>query len=343
MTLHATTPASARRPGRREDATEPWSEDRVSNRASASAPDPAPPTHECSHVKGPAAKRARLRGGRDPRERVRRVVGRGDDPRQRRRGRNRRWLRSPRIRRGARRPTLLRRAVRARAHSGGRRVPMPTLRGRPRAEPHGPPRLPEQSSPLRAVRGSVGIATRALVPNLQGNLRRVALRRARRRHRRVDASVPSPLPAPPRVGGEGPRRRTKRKRKQRRKRNGTPSRAREIRARAHVQRRGSRRALPEPRSAREQRERERRRRRRDAKKKQTPAPPPRSPSRTSSRAEEEALLREMLEDAANAAVVGDTPTTGWKTTPAGFERATPSSENVTPNATTFARAKIVAK
>ena len=45
----------------------------------------------------------------------------------------------------------------------------------------------------------------------------------------------------------------------------------------------------------------------------------------------------MLEDAANAAVVGDTPTTGWKTTPAGFERATPSSENVTPNATTFAR------
>ena len=59
-----------------------------------------------------------------------------------------------------------------------------------------------------------------------------------------------------------------------------------------------------------------------------------SPSRTSSRAEEEAILDEMLEGAANVAVVTETPTTRRKTTPVGFERATPSRENVTPNATT---------
>ena len=58
-----------------------------------------------------------------------------------------------------------------------------------------------------------------------------------------------------------------------------------------------------------------------------------SPSRTSSRAEEEAILDEMLEGAANAAVVAETPTMRRKTTPVGFERATLSRENVTPNAT----------
>ena len=58
------------------------------------------------------------------------------------------------------------------------------------------PRLPEQSPPLRAVRGSEGSSRRARsCPICKRTLRRPALRRARRRHRRVDASVPSPLPA----------------------------------------------------------------------------------------------------------------------------------------------------
>jgi len=338
MTLHATTPASARRPGRREDATEPWNEDRVSNRASASAPDPAPPTHECSHVKGPAAKRARSEADATPASASGAWWGEAmtrdsDDEDEIVGGFGRREFGAAPVAQ----PFSAARCARGRIAGDGacrcrlcegdhERNRMVLL-----ACPSNHPLCAQCAEAWASRRARSCPICKETFDGWHYGERDDATGAWTRRFQAL--SPRHPESAAKGLGGG-------RNGKGNRDGNGTGrhrARARSARALTfNAADLAARSPSPEARAnnananaavVEETREL-----------KQTRAPSPsRSPSRTPSRAEEEALLREMLEDAANAAVVGDTPTTGWKTTPAGFERATPSSENVTPNATTFAR------
>ena len=226
---------------------------------------PGAPDARVFERQGSSGETRALRGGRHPRERVRRVVGRGDDPRQRRRGRNRRGLRSPRIRRGARRPKVsAARCARGRIAGDG------ACRCRLCEGDHERNRMvvracPSNHPPLRAVRGQPWASRRARscpickepFDGWHYGERDDATGAWTRRFQ-------APLPRHPESAAKGLG--GGRNGKGNRDGNGTGRhRARARSARALTFNAADLAARsPEPRSARERRERERRRRRRDA-------------------------------------------------------------------------------
>ena len=327
MTLHATTPASAWKPGRREDATEPWSEDRVSNRASASAPDAAPPTHECSNVKGPAAKRARaapLDGDATPAgasgawwgETMTRDSDDEDDVVG---GFGRREFGAAPVAQ----PFSAARCARGRIAGDGacrcrlcegdhERNRMVLL-----ACPSNHPLCAQCAEAWASRRARTCPSCKEPFDGWHYGERDDATGAWTRRFRALSPRIPESAASGRGAGrnGNGDRVGTGRHRVPARSARALAFGAADLAA--HSPPPDANAGGENPLETRE--------------KKRTRTP---SPSRTPSRAEEEAILDEMLEDAANAAVVTETPTMRRKTTPAGFERSTPSRENVTPNATT---------
>lgn len=330
MTLHATTPASAWKPGRREDATEPWSEDRVSNRASASAPDAAPPTHECSNVKGPAAKRARAAppdadatpAGASGAWWGEAMTRDSDDEDDVVGGFGRREFGAPPVAQ----PFSAARCARGRIAGDGacrcrlcegdhERNRMVLL-----ACPSNHPLCAQCAEAWASRRARTCPSCKEPFDGWHYGERDDATGAWTRRFRALSPRIPESA-----ASGRGAGR------------NGNGDRVGDGTGRPRVPARSARAlafgaadlAAHSPNhDATENAGGENPLETRQKKRTLTP-----SPSRTSSRAEEEAILDEMLEGAANAAVVAETPTMRRKTTPVGFERATPSRENVTPNAT----------
>jgi hypothetical protein len=335
MTLHATTPASAWKPGRREDATEPWSEDRVSNRASASAPDAAPPTHECSNVKGPAAKRARAAppdadatpAGASGAWWGETMTRDSDDEDDVVGGFGRREFGAPPVAQ----PFSAARCARGRIAGDGacrcrlcegdhERNRMVLL-----ACPSNHPLCAQCAEAWASRRARTCPSCKEPFDGWHYGERDEATGAWTRRFRALPPRIPESAASGRGRGriGNGNGDGTGRHRVPARSARALAFGAADLAAHSPPPDANANASAGDenPLETRE--------------KKRTRAPSqPRSPSRTPSRAEEEAILDEMLEDVANAAVVTETPKMRQKTTPVGFERLTPSRENVTPNATT---------